>query len=278
LQQCNSTNDCGTALAVDPYNSFVPESAWCISAGASSVCQPVICYTDPALQFNLGLDSQDLLYKPCPGLSNSLCVPQYFNPVSGVLGFCQQVEPDAGSSTVGQACQSYASFQTPDLLCGADATCLGGVCQKICDAVGFDGGPGCPGSAACVSPQPVNLVAGNQLGGCGSTCDAFADSAHSTCATFCGGPISKCQWYEGDNTQGYCGAESNPAIEVGQPCGGGPFDPCTSGALCLGLADGGDSCAKLCSPTATASNSGDGCPDGQTCQLFTNYKNAGYCQ
>jgi len=280
LPLCNVDADCSGALAVDSKNNNPPLlTTYCVGYGsAAQACQPLVCYVGG----QAGEDKPSMLYRPCPGRPNTLCIPQFVGTTSSILGFCQAVKPGA-TSTVGKVCSQREGRESQEGLCGKDALCLGGVCQKICDAsqLGAAGTPACDPAETCLTTQGVNLVADYQVGGCGTPCDPFADEDHSGCANFCGGPPSKCYWIIGDavanQPRGYCGAAAAHPIAAGQACGPSSVEPCEGGAYCLLNSDGiTTSCAKLCDPTA-ASGSPDSCPKGKRCAAFPPLKHSGQC-
>ena len=230
-----------------------------------------------------GLKSDpSLLYQPCAGHPNTVCVPQYYGSLSSVFGFCQAVAPTT-ASTVGNACDTAVGPAYPDLLCGKDSWCMGGVCSPICDvqAGGTNGIPGCPASQTCVSLQGVNLVSTYQVGGCDTPCDPWtADPTQSGCTTFCGGPRAKCDWVFGDRITGqplgYCAAQPKSPIGTGQDCSNAP-DGCMQGDQCLTNSSGQSLCYRICDTAATAGTA-DSCPSGQSCKkLFSSLVHPGYC-
>lgn len=287
--QCGSDNDCEGATYFDGSNANPPPvSLYCTSgvrgAVGAKVCGPRLCYVGPVGNFP-GIGAVSDLYKACAGVPDSVCIPQYWGDISETVGFCQRIRPTSGA-TVGQACSVTAGHERPDLLCGADAICLGGVCRKMCDAVqGGEGGfPGCSGGLTCQSTQGVNLVSQYQVGGCSSPCNPWAPPAQSGCVNSCGGPAQRCEWLlddpaAGTAPQGYCGGASAAPIASGQACtpGEGP-DPCESGSLCLGASSGTGRCRKLCDLQA-ARDPVNGCTGSQRCTaLFQNGTRAGFCQ
>ena len=296
--KCSSDSDCTTAIAIDSSNSNPPElSMLCDQSGGVPACQPVLCWdgaatldgscTDPNNSSDpycgSGLTSDpSKLYQPCTGHPNTICVPQYYGDLSTVFGFCQAVAPTT-ASTVGNACDPAVSAAYPDLLCGADSWCMGGVCSPLCDVQqgGSNNIPGCSASQTCVSLQGVNLVSTYQVGGCDTPCDPWtADATKSGCTTFCGGPRAKCDWVFGDRIAGqalgYCAPEAKSPLGTGQNCGNDPTG-CVQGDECLTNNSGQSLCYRICDTTAAAGTA-DSCPSGQTCgQLFSSLVHPGYC-
>ncbi len=282
MPACSREADCRGASIYDPaVYTAQPLTNYCVNYGAAGGCQPELCFVEGSTMPD---GDPSLLYKPCAGHPDSLCLPRYDGRVSQVVGFCTVVRPDAGS-TVGQACDSYAGVEASAALCGPDATCLGGRCAGLCDAsqLGGNGTPACSDGLSCQSPQGLDLVADYQFGGCGDGCDPFADLTHSGCADYCGGPKVRCNWIIGDPvagvSPGYCGAALETPIADGQPCSftSTGIDPCVTGDYCLySSATGSRFCTRLCNPTADA-GSPDLCPGGQTCTAFTGFNHSGYC-
>ena len=287
---CTTDADCTGAMPIDQANYNPPNvSTFCDSNGGGALgCQQILCWVSPDLQAQGIPTDTSVLYKPCPGHPNSVCVPQYWGDVTDMVGFCQATQPGAPASTVGQPCSNASSGLSSDVLCGPDATCLGGVCQAICDAAPYgeaNGGPTCPASQTCISAQGLNLVSTWQVGGCGTPCDPWtADETQSGCASFCGGPAARCDWIFGDPISGqplgYCGkAPAAPAPEGGACT---TDADCAQGASCLGDGQGGAECVRICDLQAAAGTP-DSCPSGQRCHGFTSssgaqvFQHAGYC-
>jgi hypothetical protein len=228
------------------------------------------------------LQNVSALYQPCAGRANTTCLPRFAGNLSSVAGFCTANRPGA-TTTVGQVCDPNAGVEASSALCGPDAACVGGQCQAICDAskLGQDGTPGCAAGQTCVSPQGVDLVADFQYGGCGDSCDPFADIEHSGCWKYCGGPPARCNWIVGNpsaNTpRGYCGPALESPVPNGQACTVGAIDPCEAGSKCLLSADQIHSfCTHLCDPAA-GPGAADACPAGMTCTAFASLMRSGYC-
>ncbi len=276
---CISDAQCPSSGLFDQANANPPEmSTFCVNYGGLAACMPQLCF----IPNQPPLDSPSLLYAPCQGYPNSLCLPQYIADASEVLGVCQSVRPGS-APTVGEPCDMTAGQGNQAGLCGADAICQGGVCQKICDAVqgGTANFPGCDPTQVCVPEQGVNLVAGYQVGACGNTCDPLADEANSGCTTFCGGPPSRCNLIFGDPSPGepygYCASAASAPLPTGSACTQALIDPCETGSGCIGDGQGNFQCIKFCNGSAAA-GSVDACPSGQHCNLFQGLNKLGYCQ
>ena len=291
---CTSHADCQGATVTDlqSYNPQ-PQDNWCIDYGnvdlhgnsLGPACVRGLCFYDAAPP-DSGLNA-GALYGPCPGLPNSLCEPEYYATDTQEIGFCQSVQPSSGSSTVGQLCNPLAGRENPTAECGADAFCLGGICQPICDAVqpGVGNLPGCGSSLTCISPEGINLISKYQVGGCAVACDPYADAVNSGCTNFCGGPPSRCHFIFADGEQpgiaaGFCEAAVSAPIPAGQPCVLRPDgqETCESGAACFTtLPDaGGQTCLKLCLGRAHAGTP-DACPGGAACSLLQTFTKTGVC-
>jgi hypothetical protein len=283
MPECQNETDChGTERYDSASNNPQPVTHYCVNYGTKSGCQPELCYIDGDMMDGglTPLGNPKNLYQPCSSHPDSLCLPRFEGDLSIILGFCTAVRPDAGS-TVGQACDPRAGIDAPNSLCGPDATCLGGVCAKMCDAaqLGLAGTPACDASRSCISPQGLDLIADYQFGGCSISCDPFADLANSGCANFCGGPPTRCNWVISDNPptalRGYCGGALKTPIATGKPCVSGAVQPCEAGDYCLTGSDGVTrTCTKLCDPSQDAGP--DTCP-GKKCTAFTGFKHSGYC-
>jgi hypothetical protein len=285
MPECQTDSDChGTEKYDSSSNNPQSVTHYCVNYGTKSGCQAELCYIDgdsvDGGLTKLGMPSN--LYQPCSSHADSVCLPRFEADLSIIVGFCTAVRPDAGSSTVGQACDSRAGIEAPNSLCGPDATCLGGVCAKLCDAaeLGSLGTPACDASRTCVSPQGLDLIADYQFGGCTESCDPFSDLEHSGCANFCGGPPTRCNWIISDNPpsalRGYCGGALKTPIPTGQHCLSGAVQPCEAGDYCLLSSDGVTrTCTKLCDPSQDAGP--DTCPGTKKCTAFTGFKHSGYC-
>lgn len=282
MPECSTSSDCRGSEYYDNY-LYYPNTVtnYCVNVGTKSGCQPELCF----IEGQAGFDDPAVLYKPCMNHPDSLCLPRYVGSVSTILGFCEATRPDAGTSTVGQACDPTAGNESNAGLCGPDATCMGGRCVKLCDAsqLGGAGTPSCPSDLTCISQQGLDLIADYQQGGCGDPCDPFADEGHNGCANYCGGPKARCEWLIQDPKpglpHGMCTAALENPLAVGASCKRfAGIDPCVAGARCLTSgADGSQTCTKLCDPSPDAGPA-DGCPNGQTCNGFNGLTRSGYCQ
>ncbi len=294
LEQCTTDADCPgvffpsgdlTSSMAIGLVSPVPLSMWCVPhpEKGKSFCQPRLCYEDGS-----ALDNVGALYKPCDGVPNSLCIPHetrglsdYFGSTGSAttLAFCQAIRP-ASAPTVGLPCDVRAGSETPNALCGADATCVGGVCQKTCDASlpGPDF-PTCSDSQSCVNPYlGTDPLSAHQSGVCGATCDMFADEANSGCVTWCGGPRAKCQWQGLDKIAraAHCEPMSANPKSAGQTCKASI--ECGAGMLCWTNVSGqAPVCTQLCNQLAAPGASG-ACKTGSCQPLYDGADKIGACQ
>jgi hypothetical protein len=283
---CGADSDCLFATVADT-NSGLPVSQFCARSDPAgpAACQALVCYA-PASGGSTGFGSTSDFYKPCAGHPDSLCVPTF--QFGEQLGMCQAVRHAAtlAVTTVGQVCSTQASGGLQDLLCGKDATCLGGRCAAICDVQQGGTGtlPGCSATQTCIATSQVDLTEAFQVGGCGIPCDPWtSDASKNGCpADFCNGPLSACEWIIGDRVGsrplGYCRAETASPLHEGDDCKARPGD-CATGLFCLSTnaARTAAACFRLCDATAAA-GSPDACTAGKTCTAFNGFTHGGRCR
>ena len=280
MPACTTDTDCRGANTYDSnLQNPQPITNLCVRYGNASACQPALCFVDGSPNFG----NPNVLYKPCVGHPNTVCLPRFVGSNTALLGFCMAARP-GGAPTVGQTCDPRAGVEATAATCGADATCLGGRCAAICDAsqLGGAGTPACPSDQTCVSPQGLDLVTSYQFGGCADPCNPFTDLANSGCVNYCGGSSARCNWIIGDpkvgEPRGVCGAAVKAPIPTGGECTRDPLDPCESGNFCLLSSNGVTrTCTRLCDPIAVA-GAPDACPTGQSCTAFASFTRSGYCR
>jgi hypothetical protein len=173
--------------------------------------------------------------------------------------YCQQIDP---STALGDRCDPSATRQN-GTLCGANALCVGGICQQICNR-GRLMGPQCDTGAPCTL-YLGSLTNDYAIGLCAPSCD-FTALDDGGCDSPPGKPAQKC--LRGPTGDGICVALLADAGAMGSSCDPtASIDPCVAGASCFGpLSDdaGGQyRCLRMCWD--------GGCPSGSSCDNDTGH-------
>lgn len=134
----------------------------CPKSGTPPMCAATVAPTTPATN---AAGCNPLAQTGCNAGEKCTWLIDQLNPAAGHIGCA----PD-GTIAVGCACSLGIPGATGYDDCGKGATCLAGVCKKICDEQG--GAPTCGTGFACSNYQSVFQTGGVSAAGlCDVTCD-----------------------------------------------------------------------------------------------------------
>jgi hypothetical protein len=257
MQSCQSSSDCASIAENCVNGACVPVYCW--ANGAPAAAYYSTNQGSPAVSSDISV-----LFQPCNDIGGapSYCLPQFDNLLGVSSALCIRVG-GASSGGLGAACNGALYGNDPSSLCAPGFLCYQGTCLQWCDVDDKFISP-CTGNSTCTVHQGlplfVNPTVDRGLGVCAQPCDPYNPPSASgngcmplddTSTCTAQPPVCK---LTGQDTNlspppGLCLNGIASPIPVGTICN--PVeawpDPCVSGALCLGQADGGSYvCTQLC--------------------------------